>query len=126
MKKIIRLTESDLARIVRRVISENFIAYDISMMADKTHRVQGAATQPSGCQGIHINLQEVDVKTKKAFGPMIYYYVTRNAAMGSYDDKDYKISDVNNSMDGGSVTDYLIKKRLQEIAKKHMVQQGCK
>jgi hypothetical protein len=97
---------------------------DVSFVANKTHRIQ--ATDTTGCQGTLIELVEVDPKTKKTFGDTLYYYVTRNGAIGINNNEDFRVSDVNKNTQGTPVTNYNTKKTLGAIAKTAMVGSGCK
>lgn len=133
MKKIIRLTESDLTRIVRRVIQENRLLTEqnytsgsiVSFIVGKQHQITGIAN--IGCQNTFIEFDEIDPKTKKQTGaPKLYYMVTRNGALDSYNKNDYRVSDVNNNTQGAVVDNRNYQKILGAIAKQAMIRQGCR
>ena len=133
MSKIVRLTESDLTRIVRRVINESKLLMEqtytrgsvVSFIVNKSHQITGLAT--IGCQNTFIQFDEVDPKTKKTTGAQpLYYVVTRAGALDSFNPKDYRISDVNNKVNGPVVDNYTHQKMLGKIAKAAMINHGCK
>lgn len=133
MKRIVRLTESDLTRIVKRVIQENKLLTEqsytrgsiVSFIVNKSHQITGLNTV--GCQNTFIQFEEIDPKTKKLTGAApLYYVVTRAGALDSFNKNDYRISDVNNSTNGTTVDNYNHQKMLGKIAKAAMISSGCK
>jgi hypothetical protein len=138
MKKIVRLTEADLMRIVKKVMVESRSVIkeqtyargtDVSFIVNKIHRIEDLDTQSTQCQGVIIGLSEVDPKTKKTMGNKIYYYVTRNGAIASQTSvtqaKDVRVSNGNNT-NGAEVSDYTTRKVLGSIALAAMRSHSCK
>ena len=119
MKRIIRLTESDLTRIVKRVIREsNYLTegytqgHNVSFLG-KTYKI--LYTDTTGCQRVFIQLQEMD-KDNKPVGNILYYYVTRAGAMNSLSPGQIRVSDSTNTTKGAVVSDVLQQTTLGTIA----------
>lgn len=134
--KIRHIQESNLmleSRLLenKRILNEQSynVGSDVSFIVGKKHRIMGLDTMGTTCEGISIQLQEVDPTTKKTMGNTIYYYVTRNGAFGSQTGNIQK-SDVKltngATTEGTEVGNRLEQSTLAKIAYQGMKNAGCK
>ncbi len=86
MKKIIRLTESDLRRLVKRVISEQ--TYDVRRAAQQiVDSVEGLGTDEETLRRVLGELQKVDDQTLMSFYD-VFYNLTKLGTLRKYIDQD--------------------------------------
>jgi hypothetical protein len=86
MKKIIRLTESDLTRLVRRVIKEQ--TYDVRRAAQQiVDSVEGLGTDEETLRRVLGELQKVDDQTLMSFYD-VFYNLTKLGTLRKYIDQD--------------------------------------